>query len=99
MLSPGNTNSRITEFLSAGTYTIEATTYKPGVTGDFTLTVTSITVTVTPQGDREALVALYNATGGPNWRNNHNWLSNAPLGQWYGVTTDSSGRVTELDLR
>ena len=94
----GNTNSRITEFLSAGTYTIEATTYKPGVTGDFTLTVTSITVTVTPQGDREALVALYNATGGPNWRNNHNWLSNAPLGQWYGVTTDSSGRVTELDL-
>ena len=30
--------------------------------------------------DRAALVALYNATGGANWRNNGNWLSNAPSG-------------------
>ena len=48
--------------------------------------------------DRAALVALYNATGGANWRNNGNWLSNAPIGAWHGVTTDSDGRVTELYL-
>ena len=49
--------------------------------------------------DRAALVALYNATGGANWGNNGNWLSNAPMGEWHGVTTDSDGRVTHLDLR
>ena len=48
--------------------------------------------------DRAALVALYNATGGANWRNNGNWLSNAPMGEWHGVTTDSDGRVTDLHL-
>ena len=49
-------------------------------------------------GDRDVLVALYNATNGPNWRNNTNWLSAAPLNQWHGVTTDANGRVTRLDL-
>ena len=95
----GNTNSQVREFLAAGTYTIEATTYKEGVTGEFTLTVTVVTVTVVPTSeDREALVALYHATGGSNWRDAHNWLGTAPLDQWYGVTTDSSDRVTELAL-
>ena len=31
----GNTNSEIRETLSAGTYTIEVTTYDSGATGDF----------------------------------------------------------------
>ena len=35
------TNSRISTSLSAGTYTIEATSYATGVTGAFTLTVTT----------------------------------------------------------
>ena len=48
--------------------------------------------------DRASLVALYNATGGANWTNNTNWLTTAPIGQWHGVTTDSQGRVTNLDL-
>ena len=95
----GNTNSQIKEFLAAGTYTIEATTYKEAITGEFALTVTSTTVTVVPvSGDRDALVALHHATSGANWRSNRNWLSNAPLDQWYGVTTNSSDRVTELEL-
>ncbi len=47
--------------------------------------------------DRDALVALYHALDGPNWNLNHNWLSNAPLRQWYGVTI-GAGRVVELDL-
>ena len=49
--------------------------------------------------DRAALVALYNATDGPNWPSNSNWLSDAPIGEWHGVITDGGGRVTWLDLR
>ena len=48
--------------------------------------------------DRAALVALYHATDGPNWVNSENWLSDAPLGDWHGVSTDASGRVVRLDL-
>ncbi len=48
--------------------------------------------------DRAALIALYNSSNGPGWQQNANWLSDAPLNEWYGVTTDSSGRVTELKL-
>ncbi len=49
--------------------------------------------------DRDVLVALYNATDGPNWPDNTNWLTDAPLGEWYGVYTDASGRVARLVLR
>ena len=48
--------------------------------------------------DRAALVALYEATDGPNWVNNENWLTDAPLGNWYGVDTDATGRVVSLNL-
>ena len=43
------------------------------------------------------LVAFYNATGGPDWRNNENWLTDEPLDSWYGVSTNF-GRVTILSL-
>lgn len=49
--------------------------------------------------DRAALVALYNVTDGPNWINSDNWLTDAPLGEWYGVRTDAGGRVVGLDLK
>ena len=48
--------------------------------------------------DRVALMALYEATDGPNWRDSSNWGSDAPLGAWHGVTTDTNGRVTRLSL-
>ena len=48
--------------------------------------------------DKAALVALYNATDGPNWENNRNWLSDRPIGEWSGVSTDADGRVTVLSL-
>ena len=44
------------------------------------------------------MVALYNATNGADWRRNDNWLTDAPVGEWYGVTTDVSGRVTVLKI-
>ena len=49
--------------------------------------------------DREALVALYQAANGNEWLNNHNWLTDAPIGAWHGVVADTSGRVISLDLR
>ena len=48
--------------------------------------------------DRAALVALYNVTNGSSWQDDTNWLSNRPLGEWYGVSTDADGRVTGLTL-
>ena len=49
--------------------------------------------------DRAALAALYNTTNGSSWLDDTNWVSSRPLGEWYGVSTDADGRVTELDLR
>ena len=46
-----------------------------------------------------ALVALYQTAGGDAWKSNGNWLSEAHIGEWHGVTTDSGGFVTGLDLR
>ena len=51
-----------------------------------------------PDADRAALVALYEATDGPNWKNSENWLTDAPLGEWYGVDADANGRVIRLYL-
>lgn len=55
-------------------------------------------VECTPLTDREILVRLYEATEGPNWKNNTNWLTEAPLREWYGVSADAGGRVRRLDL-
>ena len=35
--------------------------------------------------EREALVALYNATGGAEWKRNAKWLSNEHIASWSGV--------------
>ena len=51
-----------------------------------------------PESDREALVALYNATDGQNWREKRSWLSDKPLGKWEDVATDDNARVIVLDL-
>ena len=50
------------------------------------------------ESDRAALEALYDATGGPNWADSTNWRTSAPLREWFRVTTDAAGRVTELRL-
>ena len=51
-----------------------------------------------PLSDREALEALYEATGGPAWAHSENWLMDAPVGDWYGVQVDEQGRAVELYL-
>ena len=45
-----------------------------------------------------ALEALYLATDGGYWADNTNWLSDRPLHEWAGVSTDGAGRVIGLDL-
>jgi len=49
--------------------------------------------------DRAALRALYEATDGPNWQNSEHWMTDTPLGTWYGVRTSDRGRVELLVLR
>ena len=53
-------------------------------------------ITVGFNPDRATLVALYEATDGPNWVDSENWLTDAPLGDWYGVDVDGQGRVVRL---
>ncbi len=72
----------------AGDQTLQATL------GDAALGVVAHTI----NPDRAALLALYSATRGEGWVNNENWLSDAPLGEWYGVQTDGSSRVIGLTL-
>ena len=81
--------------VAAGTATVTVTATDPGglsVAQSFTATVR------TALSDRAVLEALYAATGGANWTNGANWLTDAPLGAWRGVTTDGAGRVAGLDL-
>ena len=70
-----------------------------GVTGpDRTASIpTETPASGSVETDREALVALYNATDGENWNQSDNWLSDAPLGEWKGVLTDDR-RVVVLYL-
>ncbi len=50
-----------------------------------------------PPAQYNALVSLYNATGGINWSINDNWLSTQPVENWYGVVV-SNGNVVGLNL-
>ena len=48
--------------------------------------------------DRDILIALYEQTDGPRWRVSDNWLTEAPLADWYGITADAAGRVLFIRL-
>ena len=101
--SPTSTSTRTQE--PADTPTPAATaTYTPEPTVTLIPTATATQTpepedTGTHETDRAALVALHNATDGDNWNRNTNWLSDMPVGEWYGVTADEDGRVVELRLR
>ena len=74
------------------------TTYRITVTGADGQTATaSVTVTVAVS-EREALRALFDALGGSGWSHSNNWLTDTPLGDWYGVEVDSQGRVIGLRM-
>ena len=105
----GHGVAAVTEFVWSSSDTLVARVDDSGlVTGvdEGTATITATEgdysglaeITTVENTDRTALVALYEATDGPNWVNNENWLTDAPLGDWYGVDTHASGRVFRIDL-
>ncbi|MEX1196880.1 MAG: hypothetical protein WEB57_03325, partial [Pseudohongiellaceae bacterium] len=67
-----------------GSYTLEfSTPFDPGVS----------------QAEREALIALYNATDGHNWTNNDGWLGEAGSEcTWHGVACNGEERLVRLEL-
>ena len=48
--------------------------------------------------DRDVLVDLYHATGGPRWERNGNWLGPSGINTWDGVEANDDGYVTSLSL-
>ena len=106
----GHSVEAVTEFSWSSSDTLVARVDDSGlVTGvdEGTATITATAgdhagnaeITTVENPERAALVALYEATDGPNWIDNTNWLTDAPLGDWYGVETDGAGRVRYLALR
>ena len=69
--------------------------------GDATVTVTATDpgglsaeqgfAVVVPDPERAILAEFYESTGGDGWTRNDNWLTDAPLATWYGVSTDQAG--------
>ena len=62
------------------------------------LTAIVVVYVTLPLSDQEIIEILYGETGGENWTNTTNWLSNEPLDEWFGVEADDSGNVTQLSL-
>ena len=42
------------------------------------------------QSDREALIALYDSTGGASWTDKANWNSTEGLDTWFGVAVSAT---------
>ena len=96
--SGADENFRLTARVGPGKYYVRVTGKNGEATGAYELHTGFSATTVISRRDRNALIALYRATGGANWTNKENWLSNRPLDEWYGVTTGSGGRVTWIEL-
>ena len=50
------------------------------------------------EGDRRGFIALYEQCNGENWEDNINWLTDSPIGDWYGAETNTDGRLEQLRL-
>ena len=90
-------NGLVTAF-DTGTAVIRALI--PGRLYEYDDVIADVTVEIQapPNLDREALVALYNGTDGPSWTNNANWLTDASVGSWFGVSSSVTGRVISVNL-
>lgn len=54
-----------------------------------------------PTSERDALMAIYNSTGGPNWVNNMNWGTTNPVSSWHGISVaniDEQDHVVAIEL-
>lgn len=50
--------------------------------------------------DREVLITLYNATGGPDWNYNDGWATDdSDMTSWYGLSINETGSyVSSISL-
>lgn len=48
--------------------------------------------------EKNALLALYNSTGGQSWTNNDNWCTEKPLSEWHGVFLNADGYIERITL-
>ena len=54
-----------------------------------------------PQSERDALIAIYNATNGASWNYASNWNTSNPVNTWNGITVNNingEDHVTEVEL-
>ena len=102
LTSFASSNSKTAHFGLANNATADITVYWPsgliqnvsGVSANQRITIDEAAVA----SEKVALIALYNATDGPNWTDNTNWNTSAPLDQWFGVLVNDSNRVERLFL-
>lgn len=50
------------------------------------------------RSERSILKSFYKALDGDEWEHKENWLSDKPLNEWYGITTDEEGKVVKIQL-
>ena len=99
-IESGNTNSQIVATLSAGTYTIEATTYSEATTGSFTLSVSGGGGTETPvaTGCTPAELALPASGVSGSWADGcQSEVSGRGYARYYTFTLSDESEVT-IDL-
>ena len=53
---------------------------------------------VNRQTDSLALVAIYNAADGANWKESRRWTLEKPIDTWPGIKLDEDGRVVEMSI-
>ena len=94
-----NTGANFHIVTGDGTYRVEVTN---NIVTGLTLSSSSFVVgSNSSESDRNALIALYNATNGSSWNNKTGWnvpgnSGDDPCG-WHGITC-ANGRVTRIDL-
>ncbi|MGE0021312.1 MAG: S8 family serine peptidase [Draconibacterium sp.] len=97
-LNGQNTNTLVLPNISAGDagiYTLRVTNSQAT---QLTLTSHPVIIYQNQLPIYKALEALYNSTGGVNWNNKTNWLSNEPLTTWFGINIDTYSGLYYLNL-
>ena len=96
--STGSDSPSVSPTREATTFTPESSARTVSAPAISTAVPTATVQSGSPSPERTALTALYEATGGQDWKANDGWLGDDSPDQWQRVATDEEGRVTSLDL-
>jgi len=69
----------------------------PNASSHFNSNLETTKVTTVNTEEKQALIDLYNATGGDDWIDNTNWLSDEPVSEWYGISVEGD-HVVRISL-